>query len=265
MNKPKHTQIDSELAHLCQALKAPRIAASYAHTAQQARDGAWTFEEYLAAVLSTEQAARAESGAKIRIKRAGFPQVKTIDEFDFTAQPGLDRARIARLETSAWITQGDNVVFLGPPGTGKTHIAIGLSVIAARQGFRVLFDTAAGWVSQLTTAHSQGELTKFLKKLARYDLLVIDEVGYLPIEADAANLFFQLVSTRYEKASMVMTSNLAFSRWTECFGDAAIAAAMIDRIVHHAEIITHKGTSYRITGRDDLLPSVAAERNETLS
>lgn len=190
--------------------------------------------------------------------------MKTIEEFDFTIQPSIDRAKIARQETSAWISQASNVIFLGPPGTGKTHLAIGLGVIAARQGYRVLFDTAAGWVQKLTQAHDQGELPKLLTKLGRYDLLVVDEVGYIPIEAEAANLFFQLVSTRYEKASLIMTSNLPFSRWGECFGDQTIAAAMIDRVVHHAEILTHKGTSYRINGHEDILPSVNAERSKAL-
>ncbi|HEY4557783.1 MAG TPA: IS21-like element helper ATPase IstB [Enteractinococcus sp.] len=260
MTRPQHTTIDSELAYLARALKAPRIGSDYATIAEKARQASWTYEEYLAAVLSVEASARAESGAAGRIKRAGFPQIKTIDEFDFSTQPALDRARIARLETGGWITEAANVIFLGPPGTGKTHLATGLGVIAARQGYRVAFDTAAGWITRLTQAHSTGGLTTLLTKLNRYHLLIIDEVGYVPIEAEAANLFFQLVSNRYERGSLIMTSNLPFSRWGECFGDVTVAAAMIDRIVHHAEIFTHTGTSYRIAGRETVLPSITAER-----
>lgn len=260
MTRARHTETDAELAYLARALKSPRIGSDYAAIAAQARDGSWTYEEYLAAVLSVEASARAESGARGRIRRAGFPQIKTIDEFDFSTQPTIDRGRIARLETGGWITEAGNVIFLGPPGTGKTHLATGLGVIAARQGYRVAFDTAAGWITRLTQAHSRGELDGLLTKLNRYQLLIVDEVGYVPIEADAANLFFQLVSGRYERGSLIMTSNLPFSRWGECFGDITVAAAMVDRIVHHAEIFTHKGTSYRIAGREGVLPSVVAER-----
>lgn len=179
MTRPQHTTIDSELAYLARALKAPRIGSDYATIAEKARQASWTYEEYLAAVLSVEASARAESGAQGRIRRAGFPQIKTIDEFDFSTQPAIDRGRIARLETGGWITEAGNVIFLGPPGTGKTHLATGLGVIAARQGYRVAFDTAAGWITRLTQAHSTGGLNALLTKLSRYHLLIVDEVGYV--------------------------------------------------------------------------------------
>jgi len=136
------------------------------------------------------------------------------------------------------------------PGTGKTHLAIGLSIRACQAGHRVLFATASQWVNLLADAHHAGRLQAELARLGRYPLLVVDEVGYIPFEAEAANLFFQLVSSRYERASLIVTSNKPFGRWGEVFGDDVVAAAMLDRLVHHAEVISLKGDSYRLKDRD---------------
>jgi DNA replication protein DnaC len=141
-------------------------------------------------------------------------------------------------------------VFLGPPGTGKTHLSTGLGIRACQAGHRVAFATAAQWVARLTDAHHAGRLQDELTRLGRIPLLIIDEVGYIPFEAEAANLFFQLVSARYERASLIVTSNKPFGRWGEVFGDDTVAAAMIDRLVHHAEVIALKGDSYRLKDRD---------------
>nr|WP_281023770.1 ATP-binding protein [Nakamurella multipartita] len=142
-------------------------------------------------------------------------------------------------------------------GTGKTHLATGLGIAAANHGHRVLFATATEWVTRLTDAHRAGRLPQELARLRRYGLIIVDEVGYLPFEQDAANLFFQLVSSRYEHASLILTSNLPFSGWGGVFGDQAVAAAMIDRVVHHADVLTLKGASYRLRNRGiDTLPSI---------
>ena len=142
------------------------------------------------------------------------------------------------------------MIFLGPPGTGKTHLATGLAIKACHAGHRVEFATAATWVTRLADAHHAGRFPDELKRHGRIPLLVIDEIGYLPFEPEAANLFFQLISARYERASVIVTSNKPFSRWGEVFGDDTVAAAMIDRLVHHADIVPIKGDSYRLKDRD---------------
>lgn len=249
-----------DLPFLAGALKAPRINQSWQRLADQARDSGWSHEEYLAAVLETEVNARNHSGATLRVKAAGFPAVKTLDEFTLTHRPGISKDQLAKLASGRYLTEADNVIFLGPPGTGKTHLAIALGVLTCHHGNRVLFDTASGWVSLLHHAHQSGTLDKELARLSRYGLIIIDEVGYLPFEPDAANLFFQLVSSRYEHASVILTSNLPFGRWGEVFGDQTIAAAMIDRLVHHAEVHTLTGNSYRTRERNlDTLPSEKPE------
>jgi len=246
----KTTKPAADLVYLCRALKAPSLAQSIERLAERARSEGWSHEEFLAACLEREVAARQANGGEIRVRAARFPARKTIEEFDFDHQRSLRREVVAHLGTLDFIAAKDNVVFLGPPGTGKTHLSIGLGIRACQAGHRVAFATAAEWVDRLGEAHQQGRLHAELTRLGRIPVLVIDEVGYIPFDGEAANLFFQLISARYERASVIVTSNKPFGRWGEVFGDPVVAAAMIDRLVHHAEVVNLKGDSYRLKDRD---------------
>jgi DNA replication protein DnaC len=258
----KVRDLTGELAFVTRALKAPSLAAAVDRLAERARSESWTHEEFLLACLQREVAAREAHGGEGRIRAARFPARKALEEFDFDHQRSLKRETINHLGTLDFVTTKDNVVFLGPPGTGKTHLSVGLGIRACQAGHRVAFATAAQWVARLADAHHAGRLQDELVKLARIPLVIVDEVGYIPFEAEAANLFFQLVSARYERASMIVTSNKPFGRWGEVFGDDVVAAAMIDRLVHHAEVISLKGDSYRLRDRDLGRVPAATETND---
>jgi DNA replication protein DnaC len=253
--------VTAELAYLTRVLKAPSLAASIDRLAERARAESWTHEEFLAACLQREVAAREAHGGEGRIKAARFPARKSLEDFDYDHQRSLKRDVIAHLGTLDFVAAKENVIFLGPPGTGKTHLSTGLGIRACQAGHRVAFATAAEWVARLADAHHAGRLEDELVRLGRTPLLIIDEVGYIPFKAEAANLFFQLVSSRYERASLIVTSNMPFGRWGEVFGDDVVAAAMIDRLVHHAEVISLKGDSYRLKNRDLGRPPAAAKHN----
>ena len=206
----------SQIAYLARVLKAPALRDSADRLAATARDSGWTHQEYLAACLEAEAATRAAHGAQNRIRAAGFPARKTIEDFDFDHQRSIKRDVAAHLGTLDFVAAKDNVVFLGPPGTGKTHLASALGIRACQAGHRVAFATAAEWVSRLGEAHAQNRLHHELRRLAWTPLLVIDEVGYIPFDAEAANLFFQLVSARYERASVIVTSNKPLPAGVRC-------------------------------------------------
>ncbi len=252
----------SELAHLFRVMKMPAAARSLAKLADRARQESWSYERFLQALLSTETASRESSGGRLRIRAAHFPAHKTLEEFDFTFQRSVRKQVIEHLGQLDFLHAKDNVVLLGPPGTGKTHISIALGIRACLAGHRVIFKTATEWVAALGDAQRQGRLDDELRRLERHPLLVCDEVGYIPFDPQAASLMFMLVSRRYERASLIVTSNKPFSAWGEIFGDDAAAVAMVDRLIHHAELISLKGDSYRLKDRD-LGPRPGRQSTET--
>jgi DNA replication protein DnaC len=254
------TKAGERLPYLLGKLKAPRMLERLDTTAERARAEKWPYEQFLEALLEAEVYARDASGAQMRVRHAAFPAAKTLDDFDWTAQPSAERPLVLHLAQLARIAEAENVCFLGPPGTGKTHLAIALSIHACHQGFRVAFATAQEWVSRLEHAQDQNRLEDELRRLERYHLIVCDEIGYLPLERQAANLLFALVSRRYERGSIIITSNRGFEQWGEILGDAMVAAALIDRLVHHATMITLKGKSYRLRQRSATTPPAPAPR-----
>jgi DNA replication protein DnaC len=240
----------AELRFLFRALKAPAAARALPKLAERARAEEWSYERFTEALLQTEVASRDGHGGEARIRAARFPARKTLDEFDFSFQRSVQKTLVLHLGQLDFVAGKDNIVLLGPPGTGKSHLAIALGIRACLAGHRVLFATATDWVARLGDAQRAGRLAEELRRLERIPLLVVDEVGYIPFDPQAANLMFSLVSSRYERASLIVTSNKPFSAWGEIFGDEVVAAAMIDRLVHHAEILSLKGDSYRLKDRD---------------
>lgn len=213
---------------------------------QQAAAKELPYAEFLEQVLGEEVAAKTSRNISMRTAMARFPFVKPLEGFDFTYQPSIDKRQVHTLASCHFIEHGDNVIVLGPPGVGKTHLAVSLGLKAIEAGYRVLFTTAANLITVLTRAHAEGRLEDKLKVYTAPRLLIVDEIGYLPIDRQGANLFFQLISRRYERGPMILTSNQSFGAWGDVFGDRVIATAILDRLLHHAVTLNIRGNSYRL-------------------
>ncbi|MCU0650264.1 MAG: IS21-like element helper ATPase IstB [Gemmatimonadaceae bacterium] len=240
------TPILDQLTAHCQALRLHRVGPLLPTLLEQAAQQELSYSDFLATVLATEAAAKQEKSQAMRIQMARFPFQKSLDGFDFKAQPSIDPKVIRELATMRFVAHGGNVLFLGPPGVGKTHLSVALGLEACRQGLRVMFMTAAALITTLGKALHENRLEERLKLLTQPKLLIIDEIGYIPIDRQGANLFFQLVSRRYERGAILLTSNQSLGQWGEVFGDPVIAGAILDRLLHHATTVNTKGDSFRL-------------------
>ena len=226
-------------------LKLPAMFTHYQEMARQAEQGNQTFEGYLLALVEIESQHRDENAFKRRLSQAKFPLSKTLDQFDFSAIPSLNKAKALNLAQGDYINKKENVILMGNSGTGKTHLATALGLIACQQGKKVRFLTAAGLINQLTEAQAGLRLSQVQRTLANLDLLIIDEIGYVPFTERGAQLFFQVSADSYERQSIIMTTNLEFSKWPQVFHSEQLIGALLDRLTHHAHIFTMNGESYR--------------------
>lgn len=233
------------LDHHLKRLRLPTVARLFQQIARDAEAEGQTYERFLLALVEAEVQAREANTLRERIKKAKFPWGKDFEDYDFTAVPGLNRQRLLHLADGEYMKRHENVIFVGNQGTGKTHLAVALGRAACRQGKRVLFVPAATLANDLVEAQANCRLSRLEASLARIDLLVLDELGFVPFPAQAAQLLFGVLSARYERASTIITTNKAFSEWTGIFGDPALTGALLDRLTHHAHIVEVNGDSYR--------------------
>lgn len=242
MSELTYDRVQSYLARL----KLPRMADQLDPLAEQAAKAEWTYLQFLDHLLEVEVSARYERDVAMKTKLAHFPFLKTFDQFEFAFQPSINERQVRELATMRFVANGENVLLLGPPGVGKTHLAIALGMAAIAQSISVYFLTVADLLEMLHRDVQEDRLSHRLHTLCKPRLLILDEMGYFPLDRMTAQFFFQLVSRRYLKGSIILTSNKSYGDWGDIFADQVLAAAILDRLLHHSTTVNIRGNSYRL-------------------
>lgn len=244
----KPDNIRKSIKEYCKILSLPQVALSYEKESENAAKAKLSYQEYLYKVLQNQVVVRVDNSINAKIKKAKFPFIKSIEEFDFSFQPQVEEKLLRELCNLNFLSESKNIIFIGPPGVGKTHLSVSIGLKAAQARKRVLFFTAEDLINELISAEMSRRLQEYIDSLSRIDLLIIDELGYLEIGKHAASMFFKLISKRYERTSTIVTSNKPFEEWGEIFGDEVVATAILDRLLHHSYPFLIQGKSYRVKG-----------------
>ncbi|AEE14455.1 IstB domain protein ATP-binding protein [Thermodesulfobium narugense DSM 14796] len=242
----KTNNLTEAITYYCKILSLPLIKDIFIKEAEDAAKSKISYQQFLYNVLKIQADSRVDNSVKAKLKKAKFPFIKTIEEYDFSFQPEVDEKLIRELCNLNFMDDAKNIIFVGPPGVGKTHLAVGIGVRAALQRKRVLFFTAEELMTELIRANISAKIAEYVELLSRIDLIIIDELGYLEVNKSASSLFFKLVSKRYEKKSIILTTNKPFEEWGEIFGDDVVASAILDRLLHHSYPFLITGKSYRM-------------------
>ena len=248
------------LTEYLKQLKLTAILRVYAARAREARNTGSDYEDYLLSLMESELEVRADNRLKRRIRDARVPVMKTMEGFNFEEAEGLDKRWVREMAEGTYIKEKRNIIFVGKTGTGKTHLATALGLEACRQGVRTRFVTGAGLVNELIEARSERAVGRIIQKMSRFGLLILDELGYVPFSREGSQLLFQLLAERYERASVIITTNLGFADWTQLFGDPTLTAALLDRLTHKAHIVLCNWDSYRL--KESLKKKPPAKRDK---